>query len=172
MISHFFMTGEPEFIDTDYSNIPVAVKAFGETTLDASALELKFDYGLDKLWRINTSGGSIRYEFRHGFIDRLMEYLWTQDMKFMTHSEQMATSTFVEFEDTFSSSALVSDANYLAIGATNELAGKSFVVKQGPIVTNIPAQGPFGTIVNAEVWEALDKTIMSIFNGTYVPVHF
>ena len=170
----FFMQNIPDY-DLDKLDMDEKIEEVGRTTLDASLIELAdtFEQDLPYRW-LQQPDGSFKWVFHHHYIDKLMEYFMEGTMARMNKKERLLTEWLDVFEDSYSTSALITDNKGDVIGATNpaDNFGRSFIVDSNYRAQPIEAQPPYGNMPNADLLQELDKTIMTIVDGTYVDTEF
>lgn len=151
--------------DLDQNDWKDQIKMVGKTTLDASMVELKHTFVATRIYKI-LPNGTIR--FNHEFVNKFFVWMWTDSVSAMGPDERKFLDRFIKYEDYKSNSALTTDLNGTAIGASTN----GFVVGPTYAQSTTMAQGPDQTEQFKKVYEEFDKVLISIYNGTYVPYTF
>jgi len=97
-----------------------------------------------------------------------MEYFETGHLENMPKVQREFMGNFIMFEDHYSTSALKGDNGGDVVGAT--VSQK--VVAKDYTATTIDAQPARYDVPNAELYDALDKVLMTIVDGSYVRHYF
>lgn len=144
------------------------------TSLDGALVELSGNYKDSAIYTVIPMIDGLCYQWNTIFIDDCLTAMATDRLNQFDSNELDAWYNFVNFQDYHTTSALTTDANGTAIGATNpNEENESYTVGENGLIydgiQNSPgakefAQPPSYEVQNEDVWRSLDLAFMSLYN--------